>query len=155
MNHIPCVTTAAVLLVTPLFAGQPVANEKEVWPLEETYWRCVQANYLERYRTLWDRDFVGWPLSSPEPVYKEHITDWITAHTSQGETLKSYDLERLAARATGDYVTVAYRVRLTWVDKAGAEKSGGLRVVHTWRRNADHKWQIISGMAAAPNTQGH
>ena len=68
---------------------------------------------------------------------------------------KSYDLERLAAQATGDYVTVAYRVRLTWVDKGGAEKPGGLRVIHTWLHNADHKWQIISGMAASPNAQGH
>jgi len=155
MNRIPCSTIAAVLLAAPVFAAQPAANEKEVWSLEDTYWRYVQANDLERYRTLWNKDFLGWPLASPEPVHKDHITDWITAHTSVGETLKSYDLERLAARATGDYVTVAYRVRLTWVDKGGAEKPGGLSVIHTWLHNPNHKWQIISGMAAPPNAQGH
>src|SRR3974390_255941 len=151
MNRIRRSTIVAVLLAAPLFAGQPGANENEVWSLEDTYWRYVQANELERYRTLWNSDFLGWPLASPEPVHKDHITDWITAHTSVGETLRSCALERLAAQATGNYVTVAYRVRLTWVDKGGAEKPGGLRVIHTWLHNADHKWQIISGMAAPPN----
>jgi len=155
MNRILVSTIVGVLLTAPLFAAQPAANEKQVWSLEDNYWRYVQANDLDRYRTLWNSDFLGWPLASPEPVHKDHITDWITAHTSVGETLKSYDLERLVAQATGDYVTVAYRVRLTWVEKGGAEKPGGLRVIHTWLRNAHHKWQIISGMAAAPNAQGH
>ena len=155
MNRILVSTIVAVLLAAPLLAAQPAANEKEVWSLEDNYWRYVQANDLEHYRTLWNGDFLGWPLASPEPVHKDHITDWITAHTSVGESLKSYDLERLAAQASGEYATVAYRVRLTWVDKSGVEKPGSLRVIHTWLRSADHKWQIISGMAAAPNAQGH
>jgi ketosteroid isomerase-like protein len=144
-----------MLLPVPLFAAQPAASEKQVWSLEDEYWRYVQANDLGHYRTLWRSDFLGWPLASPEPVHKDHITDWITAHTSVGETLRSFDLERLAASASGEYVTVAYRVRMTWVDKNGAEKLGGLRVIHTWLASADHQWQIISGMAAAPNAQGH
>jgi hypothetical protein len=82
-------------------------------------------------------------LSNPEPVHKEHITDWIAVHTSIGETLKSYDLERLAAQATGNYVTVAYRIRLNWVGKDGADKPSTIRVIHTWLRDAGGKWQII------------
>ena len=155
MNRIASPAIVAVLLASPLFAGQAAADEKEIWSLEDTYWRYVQTNDLERYRTLWHSDFLGWPLSSPEPVRKEHITDWITAHTSIGETLKSYDLERLVAQATGDYVTVTYRVRMTWVNKDGVDKPSSLRVIHTWIHNAGHKWQIISGMAASPNAQGH
>jgi ketosteroid isomerase-like protein len=88
-------------------------------------------------------------------VHKEHITDWIAAHTSNGESLKSYDLERLAAQTTSNYVTVAYRTRMTWIGKDGMEKSSTIRVVHTWLREAGGKWQIISGMAASPNAQGH
>ena len=155
MNRIASLAMTAVLLASPLFAGQPAADEKEVWSLEDGYWRDVQTNDLERYRTLWHGDFLGWPLSSPEPVRKEHITDWITAHTSIGETLKSYDLERLVAQATGPNVTVTYRVRMTWVNKDGVAKPSNLRVIHTWIHNADHKWQIISGMAAALDAQGH
>ena len=155
MNKIASLAVTAVLLSSPLFAVQPAADEKEVWSLEDTYWRGVQTNDLERYRTLWHSDFLGWPSSSPEPVRKEHITDWITAHTSTGETLKSYDLERLVAQATGGDVTVTYRVRMIWVNKDGVDKPSNLRVIHTWVHNADHKWQIISGMAAPPNAQGH
>jgi len=155
MNRIACPAIGAVLLAFPLFASQPSADEKEVWSLEDSYWRYVQANDLDRYRTLWHADFLGWPLSSPEPVRKERITDWITAHTSTGETLKSYDLQRLAAQASGDHVTVTYRVHMSWVNKDGVDHSGNLRVIHTWLRDASHKWQIISGMAAPPNAQGH
>ncbi|MBV8146872.1 MAG: nuclear transport factor 2 family protein [Gammaproteobacteria bacterium] len=154
MNRIASFGLVAALSAGPLLAGQPAA-EKEVWSLEDSYWKYVQANDLEGYRTLWHEDFLGWPLSSPEPVHKAHITDWITAHTSSGETLRSYSLERLEAQATANYVTVTYRVRLNWVDKAGVEKPGSLRVIHTWLGSVGHKWQIISGMAAAPNAQGH
>jgi ketosteroid isomerase-like protein len=155
MNRIACPAVGAVLLAAPLFASQPCADEKEAWSLEDSYWRYVQANDLDRYRTLWHADFLGWPLSSPEPVRKERITDWIAAHTSTGETLKSYDLQRLAAQASGDHVTVTYRVHMTWVTKDGVDQPSNLRVIHTWLRVASHKWQIISGMAAAPNAQEH
>jgi ketosteroid isomerase-like protein len=94
-------------------------------------------------------------LSSPEPVHKEHIADWIGAHTSAGETLKSYHVERLIAQATANLVTVTYRVTMTWVDKDGVAKPGNLRVIHTWVHAADGKWKIISGMAAATNAEGH
>ena len=155
MNRIASLAMTAVLLTSPLFAGQPAADEKEVWSLEDAYWRDVQTNDLERYRTLWHSDFLGWPLSSPEPVRKEHITDWITEHTSMGDTLKSYALERLVAQATGAYVTVTYRVRMTWVGKDGVDKPSHLRIIHTWVQNGAHQWQIIAGMAAPTDAQGH
>ena len=115
----------------------------------------MKANDFERYLTLWDADFVGWPLSSPEPAGKEQITEWITARTSKRETLKSYDLERLKAYFGDSYATVTYRVRLVWTDKKGTDKPGGLRIIQPWVRNADGKWQIISGMSAPPNPEGH
>jgi ketosteroid isomerase-like protein len=157
MSQFACLATVAALITSPLFAGQPSADERAVavWSLEDTYWRYVQTKDLEHYRTLWHSDFLGWPLTNPEPVHKEHITDWIAAHTSIGETLKSYDLERLAAQATGNHVTVAYRIRMTWVGKDGADKPSTIRVIHTWLKDPGGRWQIISGMAASPNAQGH
>jgi len=155
MNRIACPAIVAVLLASPLCAEQPAAEEKEVWSMEDSYWRYVQTNDLERYRTLWHSDFLGWPLTNSEPVRKEHITDWIIAHTSKGETLKSYELERLAAQALGDQMTVAYRIRTTWVDKDGVAKPSTTRIIHTWLHNAGPKWQIISGMAASADAQGH
>lgn len=155
MKKFASAAISALPLAAPLFAAQPAADEKEVWALEDSYWRYVQSNDLEHYRTLWHSDFLGWPLSSPEPVRKAHITDWIAAHTSVGESLKSYTLERLAAQATGGYVTVTYRVHMTWSGKNDVKKPSNLRVIHTWLRTPGQQWQIISGMAAAPDAQGH
>jgi ketosteroid isomerase-like protein len=145
---------ATLLLMPAVRAATPAASEREVWAMEDAYWRYVQGNDLAGYRTLWSRDFLGWPLSSPEPVRNDRITGWITAHTEAGEGLKSYRLERLLAQASGELVTVTYRVRMTWVTQAGVEKPGSLRVIHTWRRTAA-QWQIISGMAAPTDAQGH
>src|ERR1019366_1293618 len=100
MTRIVRCAMIVVLLAPALFAAPPSADAEKVWSLEKTYWEYVQANDLERYRTLWHADFLGWPLSSPEPARKDQITDWITAHTSKGETLKSYNLERLAVQVT-------------------------------------------------------
>jgi ketosteroid isomerase-like protein len=94
-------------------------------------------------------------IDQPRTAHKEHITDWIGAHTSLGEALKSYDLERLASQVTGDYVTVAYRIHTNWVGNDGVDKPTTTRIVHSWLRSAGGKWQIISGMAAPANAHGH
>lgn len=155
MNRIACPAIVAVLLATPIFAASPSAEEKAVWSMEDSYWRYVKANDLEHYRTLWHSDFLGWPSTSAEPANKDHITEWIATHTSRGETLKSYDLERLAVQVSGEYVTVAYRIHTNWVGRDGADNGSVTRIVHTWLHGAGGKWQIISGMGAAANAQGH
>lgn len=109
MNRIARPAIVVLLLASALFAGQHSAYEKEVWSLEDAYWQYVKANDFERYLTLWHADFFGWPYSSPEPARKEQITEWVTAHTSKGETLKSYEVERLKAQVTDNYATVTYR----------------------------------------------
>jgi ketosteroid isomerase-like protein len=157
MNRIarPAIVVVVIALASVLFAAQRSADEKEVWSLEDAYWQYVKANDFERYRTLWHADFLGWPYSSPEPTGKDQITEWVTAHTSKGETLKSYEVERLRAQVTGNYATVTYRARLIWTDKNGTDKPGSLRIIHTWLHDAGGKWQIISGMGAPTNAEGH
>ena len=149
-------TTIIVALLSPaLFALPASAEGEKIWSLEKAYWEYVQANDLQDYRTLWHADFLGWPSVSPEPLRKEHITDWITAHTSKDEALKSYNLERLTTQVTGNFATVTYRVCLTWADKNGAGRPATFRIIHTWLHTADGTWQIISGMSAPTNTEGH
>jgi hypothetical protein len=112
MRRIARAAIVVIALASVLFAAQRSADEKEVWSLEDAYWQYVKANDFEHYRTLWHADFLGWPYSDPEPAGKEQITGWITAHTSKGETLKSYEVERLKARVTGNNVTTTYRAHL-------------------------------------------
>ena len=154
MTRIARLAIVVVLLASALAAGQRSADEEKLWSLEQAYWRYVQANDLEQYRILWHADFLGWPLTSSQPARKDQITNWITAHTSKGESLKSYELERLTTQVTDNVATTTYRVRLTWLDKNGAGQPASLRIIHTWLRNGG-RWQIISGMSAPTNAEGH
>jgi len=112
MPRIGLTILIGVLLTATLYATPPSSDTDKLWSLEKAYWEYVQANDLQKYRSLWHTDFLGWPSVSPEPLRKDHITDWITAHTSKSETLKSYDLERLTTQVTGDIATTTYRVAL-------------------------------------------
>ncbi len=148
-------TMIVVLLSSALLAAQPSGDAEKVWTMEKAYWVYVQANDLEKYRSLWHNNFLGWPTTSPEPLRKDHITDWITTRTSKGEALKSYDLERLTTQVTDKFATVTYRAHLTWADKNGAGQPSTIRIIHTWLREADGNWQIVSGMSAPTNAEGH
>ena len=146
---------AVVVLLSVLSFAQSPSDAGQVWSQEQAYWQYVQANDLEAYRSLWHPDFLGWPYVSPEPVRKAHITDWMTAHTSNGESYKLNELDRLIIQVTGNYATVTYRVRGAWHDKSGKGDSISMRIIHTWLRGPDGKWQIISGMSAPTNAEGH
>ncbi|MDE3200971.1 MAG: nuclear transport factor 2 family protein [Acidobacteriota bacterium] len=141
---------ALLLLLVPSFAAAQTnkAAEDAVWSREVTYWKTVQSNNLDAYRKLWRDDFLGWPYSSHNPARKAHITDWITMHTSKGEHLKSYALERIFVQVSGDMATTTYRARIVWADKAGKETLDSSRLLHTWRRDSDGTWRIFSGMSA-------
>ena len=146
------------------FAAEPVASpvqgslgkaEQEIWNLENTYWDDVKANDLEKYRALWHDDFVGWPSVSPEPVRKDHITNWITSNTSKGLKLQSFEIERRAIKVTGDIAIDHYRIKMNWAkaDTGDVARTDTTRITHTWIRRGD-TWQIIRGMSAPVNSEG-
>jgi ketosteroid isomerase-like protein len=146
----------AVFAVVVLLSTAGFAQEADkVWSQEQAYWNYVQANNLDGYRSLWHEDFVGWPLSSPEPLRKEHITDWITIHTHKGEHFKLDNMERLVVEVSGNYATAVYRVRATWTAPDGQHITTTSRIIHTWLRGPDGKWLILSGMSAPVNAEGH
>lgn len=155
MSRIVRMAFVLVLCAPTLFAASSSADAEKVWSLEKAYWQYVQANDLGKYRALWHADFIGWPSVSPEPLRKDRITEWITAHTSKGEGLKSYELERLTMQVSENLATVTYRVRSTWSDKSGTGQPSTIRIIHTWIRSAGSDWQIISGMSAPTNADGH
>jgi len=143
-----------VVVATVAFGQDSSKDEAQVWNLEKAYWEYVKANDLEKYRALWHEDFVGWPLVSASPVRKDHITDWITTNTSKGISLKSYSIEELAIRATGDTIINHYRIKAHWANSEGAEvRTDTLRISHTWLRTHG-TWQILGGMSAPVNSEG-
>ena len=147
-------STLLLLLAMPALAQKPSADVEIVWSLEEAYWKDVKANDLEHYRALWHPNFLGWPSISPVPLRKAQITKWITDHTGKGESLKSYELDRLILQQTNDLVTTTYRVRLVWADKNGAGNPQTTRIIHTWIKGPNGQWEIISGMSAPANAEG-
>lgn len=151
-------TTILLLVFTvPVasFAADASKDETQIWSHEKAYWEYVKANDLEKYRGLWHKDFVGWPSVSPEPVHKDHITDWITANTSKGLKLQSYEIEQRAINVTGDIAIDFYRIKNTWAngDKSEGSKTDTTRITHTWMRMKNGAWQILGGMSGPVNAE--
>ena len=143
-----------VAVTAAAFAGGSDKEQAQIWNLEKAYWEYVKTNDLEKYRGLWDENFLGWPFVSPAPVRKDHITDWITSNTSKGIRLKSYSIEQLAIQITGDIAMVYYRISATWANSTGAEvKTDRIRITHTWIR-MHGTWEIIGGMSSPVNANG-
>ena len=140
----------AALSVARPSAGQQSANEQAVWKLEADYWKYVKAVDLEGYRSLWHRDFVGWPSASSQPARKDHITDWIAAYTDKGLRLQWFSIQPAASQATENIVIVHYWVTSFWADKAGeGEPPATNRITHTWIKTGAG-WQILGGMSTPP-----
>ena len=143
-----------VVLAAAGFAQGAANDEAQIWSLEKAYWEYVKGNDLEKYRALWDEDFLGWPFVSSAPVGKDHITDWITANTSKGVKLQSYSIEQLAIQVTGDIAINHYRIKANWATSEGVEvRKDTLRITHTWIRTHG-TWQILGGMSAPVNSEG-
>ena len=130
-------------------------DEDQIWNSEKAYWEYVKANDLEKYRALWHPDFVGWPSVSPEPVHKEHITDWITDNTAKGLKLQSYSIEERAVHVTRDVAIDHYRIKANWAkgDSNEVTRTDNVRITHTWIRT-NGGWQILGGMSAPVNAEG-
>jgi ketosteroid isomerase-like protein len=145
----------AVTLTAAAFgSGSEKKDETEVWQLEKAYWEYVKANDLEKYRALWNENFIGWPFISSAPVRKDHITDWITTNTSKGIKLESYSIEQLAIQITGNVAVDYYRIDPAWTNSEnGKATSNKLRITHTWIRTGE-TWQIIGGMSSPVNAEG-
>ena len=143
-----------VVLAAAGFAQSAANDEAQIWSLEKAYWEYVKGNDLEKYRALWDEDFLGWPFVSSAPVRKDHITDWITANTSKGVKLQSYSIEQLAIQVTGDIAINHYRIKANWATSEGVQvRKDTLRITHTWIRTHG-TWQILGGMSAPVNSEG-
>lgn len=130
----------------------PSSDSQAVWKLEETYWKYVQTYDLDGYRSLWHPAFLGWPYVSPEPVRKDHITDWMEAYRKRGFRLESFDLVPAGSQKYAENVVTFYLLTAHWAGKNGQRETSASRLTHTWVKSGTG-WQIISGMSAAvPNS---
>jgi Domain of unknown function (DUF4440) len=130
-------------------APPPVEQTKnELWQLEENYWKYVKANDLESYRTLWDKNFIGYP-STNIIGNKNSITNWIEDmyNSNKGKTF-AYELERKVENVFDDIVIVLYDATQVWTDdKTKQVNKKTFKITHTWKKTGKD-WLIIGGMGA-------
>jgi len=119
-------------------------RQKEVWQMEETYWKDLQTTNFTHYMTLWHEDFLGWPSFSPHPVNKDGIADSLP--TSMSGVL-SYEFLEKAVRVTGEVGITQYAVKFTRTIPGGQIESRVSRITHTWLKTKN-TWQIIGGMSS-------
>jgi hypothetical protein len=121
----------------------------EVWAMEESYWRYVKAADVEKYLTLWNKDFRGWPCGDQHPATKANIGDWVREIRDKKVRFTSA-LSREGATSVGGVVVVYYRTPMVYLFPDGHTESVGkpVKITHTWMK-IDGTWQIIGGMCGA------
>jgi len=136
-----------VLVSTP---AKPASSDnqsiKEVWALEDDYWRYVKAGDVESYVTLWHEKFIGWPCGKDHPARKEAIGDWVREVRDERIAVTS-SLTREGAEDFGPVVVVHYRFTKvdTYPDGRIEGRGREEKITHTWMK-VGSTWQIIGGM---------
>ena len=122
----------------------------EVWAMEDTYWRYVKAGDVEKYRTLWNDGFRGWPCHTEHPAGKSTIAEWVQ-EIRDGKITFDYKLTREGASNVGGVVVVFYKTPMIWKYADGrvdGRTELWRKFTHTWMK-VGGKWQIIGGMCGA------
>ena len=118
--------------------------------MEDTYWRYVKAGDVEKYRTLWNDGFRGWPCHNEHPATKAEIGDWVR-EIRDGKITFDYTLTREGASNVGGVVVVYYKTPMIWKYADGrvdGRTELWRKFTHTWVK-VGGKWQIIGGMCGA------
>ena len=135
-------TAGLVALIT----SPVLAQQDEVWTMEENYWRYVKAGDVEKYLTLWHDEFVGWPCSASQPSRKTNIGDWVREIRDE-QVQVTYELRREAIQYFGNVAVAHYSTPIVRGYPDGRITGEGrlLKFTHTWMKSGD-RWQIIGGM---------
>ncbi len=140
-------------LALPFFAQELSLPQKEVWQMEEAYWRDVKAFDEPHYMKLWHENFLGWPRDQKLPVGKAALGEAVHRKFARKGTLE-YEILSKSVAVTGDVGITQYAVKATFVGVDGQNTSYTSRVTHTWLKTKAG-WQIIGGMSAPFDPDGH
>jgi hypothetical protein len=121
----------------------------EVWAMEDSYWRYVKAADVEKYLTLWNKDFRGWPCADEHPATKANISDWVRDIRDKKVRFTSV-LSKEGATSVGGVVVVYYRTPMNYEYPDGHKESVGkpVKITHTWMK-VNGRWEIVGGMCGA------
>src|SRR5262249_22589010 len=107
------ITIAIVVLIAVQFlpAQDLTPEQKEVWQMEETYWKDVKEGNVDHYMTLWHDNFLGWPRDIEKPVGKDGLAQSVKRKMASGH-VSSYEFLSKAVSVTGNVGVVQYSVRV-------------------------------------------
>jgi hypothetical protein len=123
----------------------------EVWHMEDLYWEYAQNNDTVTYRTLWHKDFMGYPGFAEEVADISRIGKWIPELHKDPDLKYSYTLRKKGSNAIGDVVMVFYDTDYFWKNNQNEiVRRQTFKFTHTWKK-VDGNWLILGGMAALKN----
>jgi hypothetical protein len=99
--------------------------------MEDTYWRYVKAGDVEKYSTLWNEKFRGWPCHDPHTSPKSSIASWVR-EIHDGKIDFDYKLTREGATQVGNVVVVYYWTPMIW-KYANGTVDGGQDLPRKWQ----------------------
>ena len=152
VRHSVCIFVAVLASVVALHsigAQATAATVDEVWKMEASYWRFVRAGDVEGYRTLWNKDFRGWPCGDAHPATKATIGDWVKE--IRDKKIKfTYEVTPEGASSVGGVVVVYYRTPMIYEFPDGHKESPKTtpKFTHTWMK-VNGRWEIIGGMCGS------
>jgi len=129
------------------------AAQKEVWQMEETYWKDVKESNVEHYASLWHPSFLGWPRDRDQPVGKKELNEGTAKKMAAGRVVSCEFLSK-AVTVVGNVGVTQYSVKATRVEKGGGNVTYTSRVTHTWLKTGS-TWEIIGGMSGPYESIGH
>ena len=129
------------------------AAQKEVWQMEETYWKDVKESNADHYASLWHPSFLGWPQDRDRPVGKTELTDGVRKKMAEVH-VASYEFLSKGVTVLGNVGVTVYSVRATRAPKDGKSETHTSRITHTWLKTGS-TWEIIGGMSGPYESIGH
>lgn len=140
-------TLLVLLFILQVTVSAQTADQikNEVWQREEQYWKYVEQDDTTACKTLWHKNFIGYPGDSITD--KSHITDWI-ADLFKDKNLKfTYALHKKAVNVIDDVVMTFYDVDDVMKNKQNkVVEQETNKITHTWKKFGN-AWLIIGGMA--------
>lgn len=146
MHRFSFVFVVLMAFAAPAFAQEMDSAQKEVWQMEETYWRDIKAGDEAHYLTLWHENFLGWPYYQPGPVDRTELAKGIHKKFTGTRTLE-YEISSKSVHVTGNVGVALYAVKSIYADREGKKQTDHLRITHTWLKT-DSGWKILGGMSA-------
>lgn len=134
-----------LIIINGIASAQTTEEIKnEVWQRELQYWQLVEKDDTTAYKTLWHKDFIGYPGN--DTSNKSHIANWIGDLFKDKDIKYTVDLHKKAVNVVEDVAMTFYDEDDVFTNtKTGVVKREQYKITHTWKKFAD-TWLIIGGM---------